>query len=231
MIAFGDFDVLSFDCYGTLIDWETGLVQALHPILQAHGVQQGDEEVLAAYAVAEAAAEGGAYQGYRAVLATALRDLGALYRFTPSPEELERFATSVGDWPAFPDTPGALARLARRFKLAVITNCDDDLFARSHRRLGVAFDWVITAQQARSYKPSLCPFQVALARIGVPPARLLHVAQSLFHDHVPAQQLGLTTVWVNRRHDKPGAGATPPAAAVPDLEVPDLRTLVDMVGC
>ena len=126
MIAFGDFDVLSFDCYGTLIDWETGLVQALHPILQAHGVQQGDEEVLAAYAVAEAAAEGGAYQGYRAVLATALRDLGALYRFTPSPEELERFATSVGDWPAFPDTPGALARLARRFKLAVITNCDDD---------------------------------------------------------------------------------------------------------
>ena len=231
MIAFGDFDVLSFDCYGTLIDWETGLVQALHPILQAHGVQQDDEEVLAAYAVAEAAAEAGAYQGYRAVLATALRDLGALYRFTPSPEELERFATSVGDWPAFPDTPGALARLARRFKLAVITNCDDDLFALSHRRLGVAFDWVITAQQARSYKPSLGPFQVALARSGVPPARLLHVAQSLFHDHVPAKQLGLRTVWVNRRHDKPGAGATPPAAAVPDLEVPDLRTLVDRVGC
>ena len=231
MIAFGDVDVLSFDCYGTLIDWETGLVQALHPILHAHGVQQGDEEVLAAYAVAAAAAEGGAYQGYRAVLATALRDLGALYRFTPSPEELDRFATAVGDWPAFPETPGALARLARRFKLAVITNCDDDLFARSHRRLGVAFDWVITAQQARSYKPSLRPFQVALERIGVPPARLLHVAQSLFHDHVPAKQVGLTTVWVNRRHDKPGAGATPPAAAVPDLEVPDLRTLVDMVGC
>jgi 2-haloacid dehalogenase len=93
------------------------------------------------------------------------------------------------------------------------------------------FDWVITAQQARRYKPARCSFQVALARSGVPPARLLHVAQSLFHEHVPAKQLGLTTVWVNRRHDKPGAGATPPAAAVPDREVPDLRTLVDMVGC
>jgi 2-haloacid dehalogenase len=95
MIAFGDFDVLSFDCYGTLIDWETGLVQAQHQILHAHGVQQGDEEVLAAYAVAEAAAEGGAYQGYRAVLATALRDLGALYRFTPSPEEVARHQTAA----------------------------------------------------------------------------------------------------------------------------------------
>src|SRR2546423_14865286 len=114
MIAFGDFDVLSFDCYGTLIDWETGLVQALHPILHAHGVEQGDEEVLAAYAVAEAAAEGGAYQGYRAVLATALRDLGALYRFTPSPEEEERSATPIGDWPAFPATPDAPARPALR---------------------------------------------------------------------------------------------------------------------
>jgi 2-haloacid dehalogenase len=230
MIAFGDFDVLSFDCYGTLIDWETGLVQALHPILHAHGVQQDDEEVLAAYAVAEAAAERGVYRSYRAVLTTALRDLGALYRFTPSPEELDRFATSVGEWPAFPETPSALAQLQRRFKLAVITNCDDALFARSNQRLGVAFDWIITAQQVQSYKPSLRPFQVALERIGVPPARLLHVAQSLFHDHVPAKQLGLTTVWVNRRQGKGGAGATPPAAAAPDLEVPDLRTLVDMVG-
>lgn len=230
MIAFSDFDVMSFDCYGTLIDWETGIVRALRPILQAHDVPLSDDRVLEAFAGYEAAAEGGAYMRYRAVLATALQGLGALYQFTPSPVELERFSTSVGDWPAFPDSAGALARLKQRFKLAVITNCDDDLFAQSSRRLGVGFDWVITAQQAQSYKPSLHNFQVAFERIGVPPARILHVAQSLFHDHVPAKQLGLTSVWVNRRHDKPGSGATPPAAVMPDLEVPDLQTLAGMIG-
>lgn len=230
MITFSDFDVMSFDCYGTLIDWETGIAHALQPILQAHTVHVSDDQVLEAYADCEAEAERQAYMSYRAVLATAVQSLGALYQFTPSPAEIQRFSISVGDWPAFPDAARALTRLKHRFKLAVITNCDDDLFAQSNHRLGVAFDWIITAQQAHSYKPSLHTFQVAFERIGVPPARFLHVAQSLFHDHVPAKQLGLTTVWINRRHDKPGFGATPPAAVTPDLEVPDLQTLADMVS-
>jgi 2-haloacid dehalogenase len=229
MSIFDDVDVMSFDCYGTLIDWETGLAQALQPILHAHDVHLGVEHVLEAFAGFAAQAERGTYMSYRAVLATALQGLGNRYHVTPTPAELERFSTSVGDWPAFPDSAGALARLKQRFKLAIITNCDDDLFVQSSQRLGVAFDWVITAQQAQSYKPSLHIFHVALEQIGVPSSRLLHVAQSLYHDHVPAKQLGLMTVWVNRRHDRPGSGATPPAAATPDLEVPDLQTLADMV--
>jgi 2-haloacid dehalogenase len=230
MITFSDFDVMSFDCYGTLIDWETGIVQALQPIFQTHGVQLSADQVLEAFAGCEAEAERGTYMSYRAVLATALRGLGARYQFTPSRAELQQFSTSVGDWPAFPDSVSSLAHLRQRYKLAIITNCDDDLFAQSNQRLGVAFDWIITAQQAQSYKPALHIFQVAFERIGVPAERILHVAQSLYHDHVPAKQVGLTTVWINRRHDKPGFGATPPAVATPDLEAPDLQTLAGMVG-
>jgi 2-haloacid dehalogenase len=230
MITFSDFDVMSFDCYGTLIDWETGIVQALQPIFQTHGVQLSADQVLEAFASCEAEAERGTYMSYRVVLTTALRGLGARYQFTPSMAELQQLSTSVGDWPAFPDSVSSLAHLRQRYKLAIITNCDDDLFAQSNQRLGVAFDWIITAQQAQSYKPALHIFQVAFERIGVPAERILHVAQSLYHDHVPAKQVGLTTVWINRRHDKPGFGATPPAVATPDLEVPDLQTLAGMVG-
>jgi len=138
------------------------------------------------------------------------------------------FGDSVGDWPAFSDSPEALARLKRRFRLAVITNCDDDLFARSNARLGLDFDWVVTAQQVGSYKPSHRNFEVAFERIGLPRNRILHVAQSLFHDQVPAKELGLCTVWVSRSQGKAGSGATPPAAATPDLTVRDMATLADV---
>ena len=120
--------------------------------------------------------------------------------------------------------------LGRRFRLAIISNTDDDLFARTNQQLDVAFDWIVTAQQVKSYKPSLNNFRQALAHIGLPTEQVLHVAQSLFHDHVPAKQLGLETVWVNRRHGKAGSGATPMADARPDLEVPDLATLVTLSG-
>jgi 2-haloacid dehalogenase len=134
---------------------------------------------------------------------------------------------SVTEWPAFDDSPQALQDLKRRFKLAVITNCDDDLFAASNRRLGVEFDSVITAEQARGYKPREANFTYAFERIDVPRERILHVAQSLFHDHVPAKRLGMTTVWIDRRHDKAGGGATPPADAQPDARFPDLRSFAD----
>ena len=106
----------------------------------------------------------------------------------------------------------------------MITNCDDDLFARSSERLGVRFDWIVTAEQARSYKPSHHNFELAFERIGLPPDRILHVAQSLFHDHVPARELGLSSAWIDRRHGRIGSGATPPASATPDFVFPDMAT-------
>jgi len=142
----------------------------------------------------------------------------------PSDGSIAAFSDSVGDWPAFPDSAAALRRLKSRFRLGVLTNCDDDLFAGSNRRLGVDFDWIVTAQQARGYKPRLENFDALFAKVDVPRERILHVAQSLFHDHVPAKSLGMTTVWIDRRHDKPGFGATPPADATPDLVCPDMRS-------
>jgi 2-haloacid dehalogenase len=222
------FDVLTFDCYGTLIDWEAGIATGLRAVLGPRGIAVGDEDLLERYARHEAAVEAGPYAPYREVLARSLRGVCAGLGVEPTDEEAAAFGGSVGDWPAFPDSPGALARLASRYRLAVITNCDDDLFAASNRRLGVTFDWVITAQQVGSYKPSERNFEVAFERIGVPRERILHVAQSLFHDHVPAKRLGLATAWIDRRHDRPGSGATPPASATPDLVAPDMKTFADL---
>jgi 2-haloacid dehalogenase len=226
-----DFEVveaLTFDCYGTLIDWEAGILAALRSVLQRHGVTATDDELLETYARHEAAVEAGDYVTYREVLARTLRGVCHAHRVEPSPAEERAFSGSVGDWPAFPDSASALTRLAERFRLGVITNCDDDLFALSSRRLGVAFDWVVTAQQVGSYKPSVRNFEVALARMAVPRERLLHVAQSLYHDHAPAKKLGLATAWINRRKGRPGFGATPPSSATPDLTAPDMATFADL---
>jgi 2-haloacid dehalogenase len=224
-LDFDQFDVLTFDCYGTLIDWETGIVSALRPILDAHQVTVSDEQVLETFARHEAVIEAGPYRRYRQVLAQCLDGIGADLGFAATDAEREAFAASVADWPAFPDSPAALRELKRRFKLAVITNCDDDLFAGSNGRLGVEFDWVVTAQQVGSYKPSHRNFQRAFETIDAPRERILHVAQSLFHDHAPAKQLGMRSVWIDRRHGADGFGATPRASAEPDLTLPDLASL------
>jgi 2-haloacid dehalogenase len=215
MLDFAAFDALTFDCYGTLIDWEAGILAALRPIVP------DDDALLERFAAHEAELEAGPYRRYADVLAECARRLGA------GEQDAVAFGQSVRDWPAFPDSAEALQRLKRRFKLGVITNCDDDLFAASSAKLGVEFDWVVTAEQARGYKPRTENFELAFARMDVPRERVLHVAQSLFHDHVPAKALGLTTVWVDRRRGR-GGGATPPAQAVPDLTVPDLKTLADL---
>ncbi len=228
MIDFSRFDVLTFDCYGTLIDWEAGISAGLRAVLDPRGVAADDERLLEAFARHESALEAGKYLPYREILGRCLRGVCSELGVEPTDEEVERFGGSVGDWPAFPDSADALARLRERFGLGVITNCDDDLFAASNRRLGVEFGWVITAQQARRYKPNPRNFELAFERIGLPTDRILHVAQSLFHDHVPAKRLGLTTVWVDRRHGRAGSGATPPAKATPDLTVPDMATLADL---
>ncbi len=223
-LDYGRFEALTFDCYGTLIDWEAGLTAAFRPILAAHGITRDGDDVLTRFASYEAAAEAGPYQTYRHVLAAGLRGVAGELGFEPSDEEAVAFSGSVVDWPAFPDSSAALARLKSRYRLGVITNCDDDLFAASNERLGVEFDWIVTAQQVRSYKPAERNFTAAFGRIGLPRDRILHVAQSLFHDHAPAQRLGLTSVWIDRRHGRPGSGATPRAIATPDATFPDMAS-------
>jgi len=230
VLNFDAFEALTFDCYGTLIDWETGIWQALQPTLAAHGVSLERQQALELYAELESQIEAGEYRPYKSVLRLVLQGFGSRLGFTPSEAEMQAFAASVKDWLPFPDTPPALQALRRKYKLAIISNIDDDLFAFSAQKLGAPFDWVITAQQAKSYKPSLNNFRLALERLGLPREKILHVAQSLYHDIAPAKSLGLATVWVNRRRGQAGFGATPPAKAQPDLEVPDLQTLVEIMG-
>ncbi len=167
---------------------------------------------------------------YKDILRQIVERFGHRLGFIPTPSELDCLVDSLGDWRPFPDTVSALQALKEKFKLAAISNIDDDLFASSAKLLKVEFDWVITAEQAKSYKPSLEVFQFALRKIGVPPARVPHVAQSLYHDIAPARRMGLATVWVNRRRGREGFGATPPASAHPDLEVPDLTALAAILN-
>jgi 2-haloacid dehalogenase len=223
-VDLGRFEVLTFDCYGTLIDWETGIVAALRDVASW---PVADDELLERFGQHEAEAEAGEYRPYREVLAAAARGIARDTRVELTEEAAARFGGSVGDWPAFPDSPGSLRRLTGRYRLGVVTNCDEDLFAESNQRLGVRFDWVITAQRVRSYKPNPRHFEVALEEIGLPRERVLHVAQSLFHDHVPAKGLGLSTVWIDRRAGRPGSGATPRAEAIPDAVYPSLAAFAD----
>jgi 2-haloacid dehalogenase len=230
------FRALSFDCYGTLIDWESGLTAVLGPWARSRGLALDGEALLVAYSRHEERAEkehpGDAYP---LILARSLRSLGAELGAEVSEEDAGRLSRSVPDWPAFGDSAGALADLARRYRLIILSNVDRDSFAASNRRLGVTFTSVITAQDVGSYKPSPRNFEALLAeagRLGIPRGGLLHVAQSLFHDHVPAKQAGLPTVWINRRHGRPGTGATPqPAVPVtPDWEFPSMRAFADAVA-
>ena len=225
------FEVLTFDCYGTLIDWENGILRALRPIMQAHKTRATDNELLEAYAAAESKAESGEFMPYRRILEQVVRDLAAKFSFNASPQEQQSLPESLKAWQPFPDTVDALRRLHRRYKLAIIANTDDDLFGHTAKLLEVPFDFVTTALEVSSYKPSFNNFQRALEKMKISKDRILHVAQSLHHDIEPTRALGIHSVWVNRRHGKPGAGATVSSSAKPDLEVPDLKTLADLVGC
>jgi len=229
-LTLDSFDALTFDCYGTLIDWESGLLAAYRRVLDANASPVSDDGLLEAHAHHESRVEAGPYLPYRQVLERTLEAVCEELGCSPRPHEAQTFGDSVGEWPAFPDSAAALTALATRFRLGVITNGDDDLFECSQRRLGARFDWVVTAEQARSYKPSPRNFELALERMGLPRERVLHVAQSIFHDHVPAKRLGLATVWIDRRQGQPGSGATPPASAEPDLTLPDVASLAHLAA-
>lgn len=229
MIDYSRFSTLTFDCYGTLIDWETGILNAIRPVLLRHGVSLSDDETLELFGDLEAVAERPPYRTYRKVLATVVDGFGERLGFEATDDDRSALSESVGDWPAFPDTGEALQRLARHYRLVIISNVDDELFARSNERLPVTFHDIVTAQQVGGYKPDLANFHFALRKIDTPVEKVLHVAQSLFHDIRPANSIGLTTVWINRRHDRPGHGATPPADATPAAEFPDLKSFADRV--
>lgn len=214
MADFDRFAALSFDCYGTLIDWESGIVAALRPWLERHGREIDDEELLRAFAATETVEEQADPAPYPVILGRVMRRLGERYGLSVTVDEAAAFGASVGEWPAFPDSPEALARLARRFRLIILSNVDRASFARSKERLGAAFDAIVTAEDVGSYKPDRRNFEALFdsARgLGVERDALLHVAESLYHDHTPARELGLASVWIHRRAGRAGGGATPDA--------------------
>lgn len=225
---FAPIQVLTFDCYGTLIDWESGIFSALRPLLAAHGKALSDAQILELYSELEPSCQQGQFRPYREVLQAVVRGFAERLGFPTSDAAARSLPESLPNWKPFPDTVAALRKLKTRFKLAIVSNTDDDLFAASARHLQVAFDYVITAQQARAYKPSLAIFKLALQKIGVPPQRVLHVGQSIYHDVLPAKSLGLATVWVKRASPRPGFGATAAVSGEPDLEVPSLKTLAEL---
>lgn len=225
MLDFTRYEIITFDCYGTLINWEAGIFAAMHRILAAHAKTVDDAAMLKLYGDFEQRAEAGKFQPYKEVLASVVRQFGDELKFTPTAAEAGSLAASLPSWKAWPDTVAALRQLKSRFRLAILSNVDDDLFAGTHPQLGVEFDEVITAQQAQAYKPSLKIFELALSRVKAPAHRVLHVGQSIYHDVVPAQALGLATVWVNRPSARPGVGAVKAADAKPDLTVTSLAEL------
>lgn len=225
-LNFHQFEVLSFDCYGTLIDWERGILGAVRPVLDLHGIAIADDRILETYAQIESEVEAGPYRPYRDILRTVMTGMSERFGFVPNNTESDAIVSSLPSWPPFNDTVAALRALKSRYRLAIISNVDDDLFAGTNRHLGVRFDYIITAAQVGAYKPSPRVFEYALQKIGCHKNELLYVAQSLYHDHVPAKRFGLSTVWINRRQGKLGPGATPTASATPDAEFSGLEELV-----
>ena len=227
------FEALSFDCYGTLIDWEAGISAVLAPWAAEQGLDLADEDLLLAYADNEAAVEREAPTAlYPAVLSEAFRRTGITLGKPVSDQWAARLGSSVPEWPAFPDSAAALGRLARHFQLIILSNVDRAGFAGSNQRLRGEFVAVITAEDVGAYKPAENHFRAldaTLSVLGIDRDRLLHVAQSLFHDHVAAKREGLASVWINRRHDRPGWGATPEPSQEwsYDLEFPSMSAFAD----
>jgi 2-haloacid dehalogenase len=228
-----DFKVLTFDCYGTLIDWETGLYAALQPLLRAANTPLGREQALAQFAQHEAAQQAATpAMLYPELLAEVHRRLARQWGVTLAGADHLAFGRSVPQWPEFADTPAALQYLKRHYKLVILSNVDRESFAGSNVKLGVGFDAVCTAQDVGSYKPDPRNFRYlidTLAKLGFGRQQILHTAQSLYHDHAPAKALGLASAWIDRRHERQGWGATLPPAGTPAYDF-RFESLADMVA-
>jgi 2-haloacid dehalogenase len=226
------FKVLTFDCYGTLIDWETGIWTALQPLVKKGSVSLSRDAVLETFARYESAQEEATPNMiYSDLLAAVHRSLAQEWKVAMSEEDHRRFGNSVPDWPAFADSSSALQYLKKYYKLVILSNVDRESFKGSNQRLAVEFDAIFTAQDIGSYKPSPKNFQYLLDRLaerGYGKGDILHTAQSLFHDHGPAKKFGLASAWIDRRHDKDGWGATmaPPDGASYDFHFPSLAAMM-----
>ncbi|MXZ54896.1 MAG: HAD-IA family hydrolase [Gammaproteobacteria bacterium] len=219
-----DYDILSFDCYGTLVDWETAITSTLQSILLSHDAHWNDAVLLEHFALLEPAEQehGGSY---RDVLGRVLKQFGTRLGFVPTESQLIQFEECIARAAPFPDTVDALKTLSESFQLAIISNTDDDLFALTAQNLLVSFDYVITAEQVGLYKPNLAVFEHAVKEFSCSKSRIIHVAQSLFHDVAPANALGIATAWIDRTRGKPGATAS--SDATPQWTY---QTLAELAG-
>jgi 2-haloacid dehalogenase len=221
MTQLNDFRVLSFDCYGTMIDWETGIIDQLRPWVDAHGVRLSDVDLLEGFGHSESAQEAETPQAlYPSILEGVHHQLATRWGMPHDEKTAVRFGESVGSWPAFSDSADALARLKERYRLVILSNVDRKSFAASNKKLDVEFDAVYTAEDIGSYKPDPRNFAYLLESeraAGHQPGDILHVGQSLFHDHVPAEAAGLATCWIQRPSPAGSHGAAQPPEHPPDV--------------
>jgi 2-haloacid dehalogenase len=208
---------LTFDCYGTLIDWEQGILSAVSRLLDVAAPRPTSEAILRSFVTHEARIESGEWRTYREVLRAVVVGMARDFGISVPDSQTNLLGDSLPHWPPFPDTVDALRRLAKQFRLVILSNTDDALFAQTQKRLGVRFDEVITAEQVKSYKPGRAHFEEALRRLRAPASQVLHVAQSLYHDHAPARELGFQTAWINRPSLLTGTGLAPQVEIKPDL--------------
>jgi 2-haloacid dehalogenase/putative hydrolase of the HAD superfamily len=218
-----DFDLVTFDCYGTLIDWEGGIVNAFQTEAARDGLRLDREQIVRAFMQEEPAVEAAEYRAYRDVLSETAQRVAARFGWSISADRAVFLPASLPSWQPFADTNASLERLARKFQLGILSNTDDDLIAETIKHFTVGFDVIVTAQQVRSYKPAFAHFREGLSRAGE--RRMLHAAQSYFHDVVPASKLGLAVVWVNRKAERAIEGGPQP-----DGEVSNLAELADLLG-
>lgn len=229
-----DFKALTFDCYGTLIDWETGILSGLQPLVEKAAIQPTRDQILEIFAQNESAQEVETpAMPYSQLLSTVYRRIARTWGVAVSNEEANSFGASIPDWPEFPDSVDALQYLKKHYKLVILSNVDRISFRASNTRLQVAFDAVYTAQDIESYKPSPRNFEYMLRRLSedfaLEKSDVLHTAQSLFHDHVPANRFGLASAWIDRRHAETGWGATqrPPGTPTYDFRFDSMAALVE----
>ncbi len=218
-------EILTFDCYGTLIDWETGLRETIAELAQRHALASSLDQLLSEWEAIQFDMITGPYRKYRQIMADSLRQTFAAREVELTDEESQLLGLRLPDWPAFADTAESLARLKQRFKLGILSNIDDDLLAGSLPKLGVSFDELVTAEQVQSYKPALRHFETAMKRLNRPATAFLHCAFGFKYDQRPALQMGMQTVWVKR------PGWIRDDDAEPTFETPDLAGLADLLGC
>ena len=227
------FKALTFDCYGTLIDWESGMIEALKPLTSKALRPLSKDEILEAHARHESAQQiQTPAKLYRDLLAVVYRRLAEEWGVQTSWSDCAAYGRSIRDWPAFADTAAALRYLKRHYKLAILSNVDNESFASSNEKLGVDFDAVYTAEDCGAYKPAPGNFDYMLSKLetlGIEKGDILHTAESLFHDHSPANEIGLASCWIHRRHAQEGSGATMPLAHAPrcDFRFESLKDMVE----